>query len=224
MSRASTVLLLSLSWFLIGENANAAVYNVRDHGAKGDRKTNDRAAIQSAIEAAAKAGGGIVYFPAGDYLSGTLRLRSNITLQLAPGATLWASTDKCDYEKGYSQLLLAENADHASILGSGTINGQAIADLGRRKGVKDKMSSFRTHIMLFQNCRNITIRDITILYSDAWTIHLKRCDTVFIDGVTILNNYNRTNSDGIDPTSCRNVHISNCHIVAGDDCIVLKDT
>ncbi|MCL4693577.1 MAG: right-handed parallel beta-helix repeat-containing protein, partial [Candidatus Hydrogenedentes bacterium] len=66
--------------------------------------------------------------------------------------------------------------------------------------------------------------EVTILYSDSWTLHLQHCDTVFIDGVTIRNNYFRTNSDGIDPNSCRNVHISNCHIVAGDDCIVLKAT
>jgi hypothetical protein len=61
-----------------------------------------------------------------------------------------------------------------------------------------------------------------MLYSDTWTLTLRRCENVTIDGVTIENNYFRTNSDGIDLVSCRNVHISNCHIVAGDDCIVLK--
>ena len=66
------------------------------------------------------------------------------------------------------------------------------------------------------------MRDFRILYSDAWTVHLYRCDNVLIDGITIRNNYFRTNSDGIDPVSSKNVRISNCHIMAGDDCIVLK--
>lgn len=198
-------------------------FSVRDYGAKGDRTTLDTKAIQAAIEAASKAGGGTVVLPAGNYLSGMIRLRSHVSLQLDPGATLWASTERRDYDKGYSHLILADGVEHVAILGQGTIHGQGTADLGRR-GVKEVMPSFRTHIMLFRDCRNVTIRDITILYSDSWTIHLQRCDTVYIDGVTILNNYYRTNSDGIDPNSCRNVHISNCHIVAGDDCIVLKST
>jgi 1-acyl-sn-glycerol-3-phosphate acyltransferase len=225
MARIGTSLLAILITLTTSFKASGAVFNVRDNGARGDKKTNDRAAIQSAIEACAKAGGGTVLFPPGDYLSGTIRLRSNVTLEIAPGATLWASTERRDYDgRGSGHLLFADGAEHISILGSGTIHGQGTADLGRRKGVKEEMPAFRTGILLFQNCRNVTIRDITILYSDAWTIHLKRCDTVFIDGVTILNNYFRTNSDGIDPNSCRNVHISNCHIVAGDDCIVLKTT
>jgi polygalacturonase len=213
-----------LSVLFVTIKSNAATFDVRAYGAKGDQKTNDRAAIQRAVGACSTAGGGTVYFPPGNYLSGTIRLRSNITLQLDAGATLWASTNQNDYEKGYSHLILAENVENVSIIGSGTINGQATADFGRRRDVQEERPSFRTHIMLFQNCRRVTIRDVAILYSDSWTIHLKRCENVFIDGVTILNNYYRTNSDGIDPNSCRNVHISNCHIVAGDDCIVLKST
>jgi hypothetical protein len=217
--------LAILAVVLLSAKGDGGVFNVRDYGAKGDRKTNDSAAIQKAIDACATAGGGTVILPAGDYLSGVIRLRSNVTLQLDGGATLWASTDRSDYDNGRSRhLLFADGAEHISLVGSGKINGQGTADLGRRRGVKEEMPSFRTGILLFQNCRHVTIRDVTILYSDSWTIHLRRCETVFIDGVTILNNYYRTNSDGIDPNSCRDVHISNCHIVAGDDCIVLKST
>jgi hypothetical protein len=201
------------------------VFSVRDHGAKGDRTTNDAAAIQKAIDACNSSGGGTVLFPAGNYLSGSLELRSCVTLQLDPGATLWASTRPSDYSgRGRRVLLYARDAQHIAVVGQGIINGQATADYGRRRGVKEEKPSFRTGILLFEDCRHVIIRDITILFSDTWTVHLKRCETVFIDGVTILNNYYRTNSDGIDPNSCRDVHISNCHIVAGDDCIVLKAT
>ncbi len=200
------------------------MFNVREFGARGDKHNNDRVAIQAAVEACNKAGGGAVYFPSGDYLSGTIRLLSNVTLQLDAGATLWASTDPVDYEGQPSRhLLFAEDAEHISILGEGTIHGQGTADYGSRWGVPDR-PKFRTGILLFHRCRDVAIRGVKILYSDSWAVHLRRCETVFIDGVTIFNNIHRLNSDGIDPNSCRDVHISNCHIVAGDDCIVLKAT
>lgn len=209
------------------------MFNVRDYGAVGDRLHNDGKAIQAAIEACSRAGGGTVYFPAGDYLSGTLRLCSNVTLYLDNGATLWASTDPRDYEGQYDYensggllvgaLLVAQEVEHVALIGPGTIHGQGTADFGARWGVPQH-PSFRTGICLFENCHHVAIRGLNILYSDAWTVHLRRCETVFIDGVTILNNLRRTNSDGIDPNSCQNVHISNCHIVSGDDCIVLKTT
>ncbi|MCX8036938.1 MAG: glycosyl hydrolase family 28 protein [Candidatus Sumerlaeia bacterium] len=202
----------------------AASFDVRAYGAKGDRKTNDQKAIQAALDACAKAGGGTVYFPAGDYLSGSLRIPSRITLHIDSGATLYVSTDAKDYKTtGRGQLLVAQKAEHIAIVGAGCIHGQGTADYGRGKGQKEP-PAFRTGILLFEDCRNILIRDITILYSDSWTLHFRRCDNVTVDGVTIRNNYYRANSDGIDPNSCRNVRISNCHIVAGDDCIVLKAT
>jgi len=71
--------------------SSGPLFNVRDYGVRADGKTNDAAAIQKAIEAAARGGGGVVYFPPGNYLSGTLVLKSNVTLHLAPGATLWGS-------------------------------------------------------------------------------------------------------------------------------------
>ncbi len=199
-------------------------YNVRDYGAAGDKQQLDTSAIQSAIDACHEAGGGRVVLPPGDYLSGSLQLRSHVTFWLENGATLWASTEPKDYASDRGHFLTAQDQEHIVIAGSGCIHGQGTKDLRRKPPIKEPMPEFRTRILLFENCRNITIRDITFLYSDSWTLHLKLCDTVMIDGITIHNNYFRTNSDGIDPDSCRNVHISNCHIVGGDDCIVLKTT
>ena len=102
------------------------MFDVREFGAKGDKQNNDQAAIKAAIEACSQAGGGTVYFPAGDYLSGTIRLLSHITLQLDAGATLWASTDPADYEN--SRFLVADDQEHISIVGSGTIHGQGTGD------------------------------------------------------------------------------------------------
>ena len=75
----------------------AATFNVRDFGARGDRRTNDAASIQAAIDACHDRGGGTVCLPPGDYLSGMIRLRSRVTLRLENGATLWASPRESDY-------------------------------------------------------------------------------------------------------------------------------
>jgi len=106
--------------------------------------------------------------------------------------------------------------------GRGTIHGTGQDDLGRKKGDDRPRPEFRVGILRFIRCENVTIKDITVRYSDSWTFDLEFCEKVYITGVTILNNYYRVNADGIDPVSCRNVHISNCYIIAGDDCIVCK--
>lgn len=202
----------------------AATFDILQHGAKGDMKTNDAPAIQAAIDACHKAGGGTVLVPAGRYLSGTVELKSNVTLHLDNGAGIYASRRKEDYRASTAHganrghVLIAEDAENIGLTGPGILHGQAEADYGNRWGVKED-DRFRTGLILFSRSRNVTLRDFTILYSDFWTLHLKRCDTVTIDSVKIRNNPRRLNSDGIDLTSCRNVHVSNCDVLAGDDAI-----
>jgi polygalacturonase len=224
---AMTASRLSLLLVIIAAGCSAAdTFNVKDYGAKGDKTANDCAAIQATVDACAKAGGGTVVLPPGEYLSSTVRLATGVTLQLEKGATLWAATRREDYPEGSGtrgRLLFADGAERIAITGTGTINGQGTEDLGKRWGAPASVE-FRTGILLFQNCRDVTLRDVTILNSDSWTLHLKRCEKVRIEGVTIRNNYRRLNSDGIDPNSCRDVTIRRCTIVAGDDAIVLKST
>lgn len=202
------------------------IHNVQAFGAKGDRTTDDTAAFQAAIDACHQAGGGCVHVPAGDYLVGAIELRTRLTLHLGNGATLWTSSNPSHYPPRSDEparLFHARDAHDIAILGQGTIQGLGKDDLGRRLDVPDETwPTFRTGVMLLEDCSSVTIRDITIRHSDSWTLEFRECDKLNIDGVRILNNYYHTNSDGIDPVSCRNVHISNCHIIAGDDCIVLK--
>ena len=197
-------------------------FDVCDYGAIGDGETLETDALQRAIDAAAGAGGGTVVFPAGEYLSGTLTLRSSVALRLGAGAVLQGSCRAEDYP-GPNVLLFAADAERIALYGPGTIRGIGQADYGRRRLPEPEPApDFRAGILRMDDCRGVIIRDLTILESDTWTINLRRCEDIVTDGVTILNNYFRTNSDGIDPVSSRNVRISNCHIVAGDDCIVLK--
>lgn len=223
MAHRRTAMVWFCSVFLLSAACcQARLYSVLDQGAVADKKTNSGPAIQAAIDACSAAGGGRVYVPAGDYLCGPLRLRSHVALYLEAGATLWVSPEQTHYRDG-NRFLYAENERDVTIEGRGTIHGTGQADLMRKATDKTKeRPAFRVGILRFTRCDDVSIKDITIRYSDTWTLDLEFCRNVLITGVSILNNYYRVNADGIDPVSCRNVHISNCHIVAGDDCIVCK--
>jgi hypothetical protein len=196
----------------------AGVCNVRTYGAAGDKKSSDTAAVQKAIDACAASGGGTVLFPPGDYLSGTLFLKSNIMLHLAPGATLWGSRQMADYNPKH--LIYAKDADNIGIEGAGSINGQ-----GEAFWDKDfKPLPRPSPLIELWNCRDVRILGVAIRNAPGWTLHPKNCDRVTIRGISIVNDMRGPNTDGIDPDSSRNVTISDCYIEAGDDCIVLKTT
>jgi polygalacturonase len=222
MPTRKIVLSLSLPLvLLVIAPCRAKGWDVTELGAKGDKQTNSGPAIQAAIDKCTAAGGGTVLVPAGDYLCGQLNLKSNVTLHIEAGATLWVSPRKDDYSKG-NRFLFAEGQSNITIEGRGTIHGTGEADLARRRTDKPQQRpDFRVGILELVRCQNVTIR-VTVRYSDSWTFDLGLCENVVIDGVSILNNYYRVNADGIDPVSCKSVRISNCHIVVGDDCIVCK--
>ncbi len=200
--------------------SGAFPFNVRQFGARGDGQTKDTKGIQAAIDAAGITGG-TVYFPPGNYMSGTLRFKSKVTIFLDAGATLLSSPDKEDFDpyekltfKSYSDnettdfhyaLLRAQDVEHIGVVGPGTIDGNR----KKRGGPKP---------IAFKNCRHIAVRDITIRNSPNYNISLLGCDYVNIEGVTILNGY----CDGIDPDCCHHVRIANCFVEAWDDAIVPK--
>jgi len=208
-----------------------AVVNVRDHGATGDGRTLDTRALQAAIEACGAGGGGTVYLPSGTYLSSTLVLKSNMTLHLESGAVLLGSTDLADfpstrpayrsYIDGYTErsLIYAERLENIAVVGRGAIDGQG-GSFPRR----DQPSKERPYMMRIVECRNVTVRDVTLRNSPMWVQHYLACENVTIDGITVLSRDVNLNNDGVDVDSCSGVRISNCWIDTGDDCIVLKST
>jgi hypothetical protein len=104
----------------------SAALNVRDFGATGDGVTLDHPAIQSAIDKAASSGGAVVHLPAGTYLSGTIELRSGVTLDLAADAVLLGSGRLADYRRGnWPALILAKDQTRIAITGLGTIDGNS---------------------------------------------------------------------------------------------------
>jgi len=210
---------------------------IREFGAVGDGITLDTEAIQAAIDACAQ-NGGVVVIPEGTYCCSSIRLHSHVHIRLELGAVLKAADDLELYSDGRDAslrdltitsaqettcLIYAAGADDISITGEGTILGTGQEDWGSWWGIRTPIKT-RIGLVLFEDCTNVSVCGIRLLYSEEWTLHLSRCENVVIDHVRIFNNYHRLNTDGIDPDSCRNVIISNCHIVAGDDCIVAKSS
>jgi polygalacturonase len=201
--------------------------SVRDYGAAGDGAQLDTRALQAAIDACAAAGGGTVYFPPGRYLSGTLFLKSHITLHLEGGATLLGSPSREDYPstvpavRSYTDnytvrsLIYAENLEHIALEGHGVIDGQG----GTFKGsYKD-----RPYLLRVIACREVSMRGLTLRNSPMWVQHYLACEGVCIDGVRVKSTCN-ANNDGIDIDGCEQVRIANCDIRSGDDALVLKST
>ena len=211
--------------------------NVRDFGAVGDGKTKDTAAIQKAIDA-----GGIVFFPPGVYLSGTLYLKSNGGLDLAPGAVLLASPDKEDYNaddfcvqnavfiqekvSGAHFIVAVEQKDIV-IRGGGMINGNRPAFYNEHKPGHPKFvlnaGQWRPGQMIFFcECENIRVSDVELRDAPYWDLFLHGCEQVNIRGLRIWNDHRTHNGDGIDIDCSRFVTVSDCIIHTGDDCITLR--
>ena len=203
------------------------LYDVRDYGAEADGKTLCTESIQKAIDECSKSGGGAVYLSGGTFVSGTIVIKSGVTLRLEAGCTLLGSGDLSDYPpkvqefRSYTDnytdksLIYAEKADRIAITGLGTIDGRGAAFEGPYK--------VRPYIIRFIQCKGVTVEDVTIINSPMWVQHYLACDEVYISGVTVRSRVNG-NNDGINVDCSQNVRISDCDIWSGDDAIVLKST
>lgn len=203
-------------------------YSVRAYGAAGDGKKSDTAAINRAIAAASDAGGGTVFFPAGTYLSATIRLRSNITLHLDAGAVLlaagtgydapepntWGDLKYQDFGHSHwaNSLIHGDNLENIAITGHGLINGQGLnRGWGATEGSGNKTIALRL-------CRNVTLRDFRVYHGGHFALLATGVDNLAIDNLRI-----DTNRDALDIDGCRHVRISNCSLnTPNDDAIVLK--
>ena len=234
-----TFLWTLLSLFAVGTPYAQTTYDVTTFGAKGDGTTDDAVAIQQAIDRCSEEGGGRVLLPRNHvFLSGPVKLKSNVDLHLEPTAVLKANPDESIYRLsafgenwGEGMMwLYAQDAENVSITGKGTIHGNGIAFMGAElddsyelKPLADSSFDPRPHVLTLTAVKNLTIRDVTIREGAYWTVHLVGCDEAVIDGINLLNNLKIRNGDGIDLDHSKHVRIANCHITSGDDCICLKN-
>jgi polygalacturonase len=210
----------------------AAKCNVKDYGAKGDGATKDTAAIQAAIDACVKKGGGTVLLTSGTYVSAPIVLGSNITLHLDKGATLLGSPDHADYPPKIEfhvpdaqPLIGATNAENVAITGEGTIDGNGKSWWEEARSVHDHGilgNHPRPKLVIFDHCKHVRVEGVTVQNSPMWQLVPYYSDDVTIRKVRILAPYPSPNTDAIDPFSSSNVLIDHVYSDVGDDNVAIK--
>jgi polygalacturonase len=204
----------------------AQVYDITAFGASPELPDNGPA-IRRAIAAAKQQGGGTIQVPAGVFRSGALRMDGDgIHLSLMAGAVLQAdatlveATQEPDSRPVFIRI---ESAHGVTITGPGTIRGTGQDTLAVSRFHPFPAPAFRYDLVQISDCQGVRVRDLNLVESELFTLNLHHCEDVVIDGVIIRNNYFHPNTDAIDLEECHNVHISNCHLTAGDDGICFKE-
>ena len=225
-----------------------ADFDVRKYGAKGDGQKNNTEAIQKAIDACHKVGGGRVVLQEGVYMTGPIELKSGVNLYIDVTARLLASPNIEDYpewpnikhvisenlQRGNRNtcLILADEAERIAITGRGVIDGNGTYYV--RKEKRDNAHGWQ-YVRIYPNeqsiprlvfltgCKDVLLEDVTMLNQPSnWSYQIHDCDRVTIRGLQILAELAYENNDGIHVNCSRDVTISDCHIETGDDCIIVR--
>jgi len=219
--------------------------DVRAFGALGDGKILDTAAINHAIETAANAGGGTVYFPAGQYLCHSIHLKSDVALYLDQGAVIiaadalpegqpggyddpepeqaWEAYQDFGHNHWHNSLIWGEGLSNVSILGPGRIWGRGLVRSNDPKSSwpsNRRVNGVGNKSIALKNCHNVQLKDFQVLNGGWFALLATGVDNLLIEGLTI-----DTNRDGLDIDCCRNVRVSNCAVNSPyDDAIVPKSS
>lgn len=202
-------------------------FNVLEHGAAGDGVSLDTTAINRTIAACAAAGGGVVRFPAGRYLCGTVRLHSHVHVLLEEDAVLVGTTNLDQYVapavpsfmpeakwgKWHRGLIVGENAEDVSITGTGVIDGNKVFDPAGEEHMRGP------HSIVFVNCHDFSVRDISIVDAANYAILFEVSDDVEVRNIKITGGWDGVHFRGAPGHWCHNVTIVGCQFYTGDDSI-----
>jgi hypothetical protein len=231
MQRSLAVLAALLLAKLGGLHAaETRVFDITAYGAQSDGQTINTVTIQKAIDSCHAAGGGTVLVPEGVFVTGSLRLKSRVTLEIAKDAILRGSPNIADYTVETAELhwgafwkfaasqwrqclIYAEDAEEIGIEGPGTIDGQGGSE---RKVFPNANDPRRPMLVRLVGCRRVTVRDVKLLDPASFTTFFVRCEDIRIERVTIQSR-NSPNGDGLDFDGSRRVCIQDCDIDSGDD-------
>lgn len=224
---------------------------ITNYGAKADGKTLNTIAIQKAIDVAFKNKGGCVVFPKGEFLSGSIQMKTNVSLRLEEGAVLLGSTNPEDYIKmefpgrpdspkkddnSQMALVLAHKATNIKLYGKGKIDGQGLQlalniDSLHHAGIavdpnysirrNRPNETMRPKLFRFSQCDNVAIEGLQVGAASCWGLSFELCSNLSLDGLKVVNR-SYWNNDGIDITDCKNVSVTNCDLDTADDGICLK--
>ncbi len=207
--------------------------NVRQYGAVSDGATKSTSAIQGAIDACEKAGGGTVVIEGGTFVTGPIVLGDRITLSIAAGATLLGSPDHADYRRktefrspGLQSLVSATGARDVAITGHGTIDGNGASWWAEARQFKDAgvlgSEHTRPRLVVFDHCQRVLVEGVTLQNSPMWQLVPYDSDDVTIRDIRVLAPAKSPNTDAIDPFSSSNVVIDHVYADVGDDDIAIK--
>jgi len=227
-------ILLILAFFISSVSfLQAKEYVITNFGAVSDTTILSTKAIQTAIDQCT-ASGGKVFIPAGNYKSGTIYLKDNVTVYLEKGATLYGSPylkdypenlpDYTFYRKGIVKraLIYAEKCTNIAIEGEGTIDGQG-AKFWLPEGSKVDSYTVRPYLIWLIQCTNVRTEGIKLRNSALWMQHYLACDNVYIHNIDVFNHSNK-NNDLMDIDGCHDVRVSDCTGDSDDDGITMKST
>lgn len=203
--------------------------------------TEETRVLQARINGASQQGGGVVRVDKGTHVLGQLQLKSNVTLELAEGALVLASTNRADYAvKHFRAFIGAVGATNVSVCGKGIIDGRGRAlvwDIMQGMALSNQFEYAswikappvhprpdereRPLLLSFYYCTNVVVRDVELRNGASWmnTYHYSR--GVTIDGVKVIGR-GFWNNDGIDLCDTSDVLVQNCFIDSADDSICLK--
>lgn len=210
-------------------------YNASMFGVKSNGTTLNTNSIQKGIDFISENGGGRLVFYVGRYLTGTIYLKSNVTIQLEEGAILVGSDNPLDYEmnKNWTALIFALDQQNIGITGKGVIDGRGfevatnLVDLIHKGVVSDPLKydrpreTIRPQNIYFRGCRNVIIRGILLKNPGSWNQQYDQCRNVVIDGISV-DSKSYWNNDGVDIVDCDSVSVTNSYFDAADDGICLK--
>ena len=210
-------------------------YNVSMFGVKSNGTTLNTNSIQKGIDYISASGGGRLVFYVGRYLTGTIYLKSNVTIQLEEGAILVGSVNPLDYEQNYNwtALIFALDQQNIGITGKGVIDGRGfsvannLVDLIHKGVIDDPLrydrprETIRPQNIYFRGCVNVLIRGITLKDPGSWNQQYDRCRNVVIDRI-MVDSKSYWNNDGVDIVDCDSVSVTNSYFDSADDGICLK--
>lgn len=209
-------------------------FRVEAQGAVADGQSMNTNAIQAAIDACSKAGGGVVLLSGGDYVTGTIELKTGVMLEIAKGSRLLGSLSLSDYpdrvakrktvmdtHMGMNQsLIFAEGVERIGIRGQGVIDFRGTKENfpGKQTIAATPGRPFGIRIL---DSRQILVEDITLKDSPCWMQDYLNCEDLIFQRMKVSNHANH-NNDGIDIDGCRRVIVRNCEINAEDDAMCIK--